>query len=736
MINRKQNLLPYLLTGILYLLTVITSGASSRQKVGVVLSGGGAKGAAHIGVLKALEEEGIPVDYIVGTSMGAIIGGLYSIGYSPSQLDTLIRTQDWEILLSDLSSLKRQTLQEREESNRYLITFSLEQGKQPIPDGLVRGRNLATLLSRLTIGYHDSISFDSLPIPFACVATNLTDGKEIVIRHGKLHSAIRSSMSIPGIFSPVRIDSMVLVDGGLTNNYPVDVAREIGADIVIGSTVQSSLLPASQINSMGNILSQILSISCANKLKENIANCDINIHTPTSDYKMMDFKPSAIDTIINRGYYATLMHRKQLDSIKQLLPVPSREYKQRFPVKKAEDILLRKVDFQIENHHEIKTLSRKCLLKSGQSTTISRIEEAVHLLQEEYNYPNAFYTLSANDSTYDLTLYSSQKSTNSIKAGMRFDSQELLAALVKGELYFHTALPSSLSIIGKIGKQSVGGITYSFEPFLHRKLEVSYEFSRHDMNLDKKGNRDLNLVFRKHTGTIQLADFSLSNFSCKAGLSLESFRFSHILSGNTANRFYNMQSDTYINYFFQLDYNSLNRIAFPSRGWKMHAGYTLHTDDMLTIQQHSPLSAIDGNWMAAIPLNDKLTLCPGAGGRVLLGKQIPPIYSNVTGSDYDGKYLPQQISFIGMTNIEPMGNTLVTGHIHLQQQIHNLHYISLYTQFALSSDKIRQLSQSRFLYCTALQYGYDSKVGPLKVHVAYTGHGNRLTGFVSMGFNF
>ena len=736
MIKRKQSLLSCLSVVVISIMTAITSAASSRQTVGLVLSGGGAKGAAHIGVLKALEEEGIPIDYIAGTSMGAIIGGLYSIGYSPNQLDTLIRTQDWELLLSDLSSRKRQTLQEREESSRYLITFSLEQGKQPIPDGLVRGRNLATLLSRLTIGYHDSISFDSLPIPFACVATNLTDGKEIVIRQGKLHTAIRSSMSIPGIFSPVRTDSMVLVDGGLTNNYPVDVVRQMGADIVIGSTVQSSLLPASHINSMGNILSQILTISCSNKLKENEADCDVNIHTPTSDYKMMDFKPSAIDSMISRGYSATLMHRRQLDSIKQLLPVAAQERNRRFLAKKTEDILLGQVDFQIDNQHEINTLSRKCHLKSGQPTTISQIEEAVHLLQEEYNYPNAFYTLLANDSAYDLTLYSSPKSTNSIKAGIRFDSQELLAALVKGELYFHTALPSSLSITGKIGKQSVGDITYSFEPFLHRKLSAGYEFSRHEMNIDKKGSRDLNLVFRKHAGIIRLADHSIRNFSYEAGIALESFRFSHILSGNTANRFYNMQSDTYINYFFRLDYNSLNRTAFPSRGWKMHAGYTLHTDDMLKMQQHAPVSAIAGQWMAAIPLSSRLTLCPGAGGRFLLGKQVPPIYSNVTGSDYDGKYLPQQISFIGMTNTEPMDNALLTGHIHLQQQIHDIHYISLFTQFLLSSEKIRHLPQSRFLCCTALQYGYDSKAGPLKVHVAYTNHGNRFTAFVSMGFNF
>lgn len=159
--------------------------AQDRKKVGVVLSGGGAKGAAHIGVLKALEEAGIPIDYIAGTSMGAVIGGLYAIGYSPDQLDSLIRGQDWTVVLSGNAARKKQTLKERNYSGKYLLSVPLIKTTKPEVSGLIRGENLNNLLSRLTISYHDSTDYNRLPVPFACVATNIVDGKEVEI--GRAH---------------------------------------------------------------------------------------------------------------------------------------------------------------------------------------------------------------------------------------------------------------------------------------------------------------------------------------------------------------------------------------------------------------------------------------------------------------------------------------------------------------------------------------------------------------------
>ncbi|MFV0546168.1 MAG: patatin-like phospholipase family protein, partial [Bacteroides sp.] len=177
----------------------------SRKKVAVVLSGGGAKGVAHVKALKVIEEAGIPVDYIVGTSMGAIVGGLYAIGYTPNQLDSLVRKQDWSFILSDRIRRRDMSLTEREQSDRYILSLPFVRKKQTeVFGGMIQGQNLSNLFSELTMGYHDSIDFNRLPIPFACVATNIVDGREIVFHNGELGTAMRASMAIPGVFTPVR----------------------------------------------------------------------------------------------------------------------------------------------------------------------------------------------------------------------------------------------------------------------------------------------------------------------------------------------------------------------------------------------------------------------------------------------------------------------------------------------------------------------------------------------------
>ena len=191
----------------------------TRPKVGVVLSGGGAKGMAHIGALKVIEEAGIPIDCIVGTSMGSIIGGLYAIGYTPVQLDSMVRDQDWMFLLTDRVNSDEQNIETKENKQTFLISVPFgKDTKKNIFGGLIRGENLASLFSELTIGYHDSIDFNKLPVPFACVSEDLVSGKPFIFRSGVLAQAMRSSMAIPAVFTPVRKDSMVLIDGGTVDN--------------------------------------------------------------------------------------------------------------------------------------------------------------------------------------------------------------------------------------------------------------------------------------------------------------------------------------------------------------------------------------------------------------------------------------------------------------------------------------------------------------------------------------
>ena len=202
-----------------------------RKKVAVVLSGGGAKGMAHIGVLKVLEKANIPIDIVTGTSMGSIIGGLYAIGYNANSLDSMVRVQDWSYVITDKENLRNQSLGDRKKQNTYLFNTGLTFGKRDQnAGGIIKGKNLAELFSQLCVGFTDSLDFTrDLPIPFACVATDIIENTEVDFHSGRLPQAMRASMAIPAAFSPVRIGDKVLVDGGLKNNYPADIAREMGA---------------------------------------------------------------------------------------------------------------------------------------------------------------------------------------------------------------------------------------------------------------------------------------------------------------------------------------------------------------------------------------------------------------------------------------------------------------------------------------------------------------------------
>ena len=228
--------------------TTPPTGTSHRPKVAVVLSGGGAKGVAHISCLRAIEEAGLPIDMICGTSMGALIGGLYAIGWTTDELDSLVRHQDWSYILSDRVPAEELDMEARRLLNTYPLWHAFTLGsKRNEGAGFIRGVNLDRLFSSLLEGYLDSLDFNTLPIPFACVATDIITNTEIDFHNGYLKEALRASMSIPGVFSPVRKGNMLLVDGGMRNNFPTDLAREMGADIIIGVAVLDDTLTANDI---------------------------------------------------------------------------------------------------------------------------------------------------------------------------------------------------------------------------------------------------------------------------------------------------------------------------------------------------------------------------------------------------------------------------------------------------------------------------------------------------------
>ena len=315
-----------------------------RPTVALVLSGGGAKGLAHIGVIRYVESLGIPVDMVLGTSMGGLIGGLYALGYDVDQMEELVKSIDWNWVFTDKVSRKYVSYSDTKYKEKYLLSIPFYYEKDyyrmkmmneyrfdpmhkhdmlnigadnesgadvfkknllgSLPSGYIFGQNVSNLISSLTIGYQDSTDFKNFPVPYACIAADMVSGKAKIWHSGKMNDAMRSTMSIPGVFAPVRLDGMVLVDGGLRDNYPTALAREMGADIIIGVDLSDPRKTYMDVNNIGDIISQGVEMLMRDGIEKNLLIPDVKIKPDLKGFHMMSFSPQNADTIMVRGLEA------------------------------------------------------------------------------------------------------------------------------------------------------------------------------------------------------------------------------------------------------------------------------------------------------------------------------------------------------------------------------------------------------------------------------------------------
>jgi NTE family protein len=274
-----------------------------RLKIGVALEGGGALGLAHIGVLQWFEDHQIPIDYIAGTSMGGLVGGLYATGKSPAELKALVEKQDWDAIIDGQTSYQDLSFRHKEDQRALpnRIEFGLKKGLS-LPSGLNSGQGVSSLIDRETLAYTHSGSFDDLPIPFRCVATNLVTGKTVVFDHGSIAQALRSTMSIPGVFAPVRDGNNVYVDGGLLGNLPTDVVRKMGADVVIAVHLEIAPVDASKLQNLFSVLGRSVEVVIHQNELQGLAAADLVVNVDVKAFDSIDYKKAG--TIIDRGSQA------------------------------------------------------------------------------------------------------------------------------------------------------------------------------------------------------------------------------------------------------------------------------------------------------------------------------------------------------------------------------------------------------------------------------------------------
>ena len=516
----------------LLVLFIILDVQGQRKKVGLVLSGGGAKGVAHIGVLKVLEEAGIPIDYIAGTSMGSLVGALYAIGYDAHTMDSLVRRQNWTFLLSEKVYSYKQPFSEKEETEKYLVSVPIKNNREiKIPSGFISGQNIYNLFSDLTIGYHDSLDFNKLPIPFACVASNLVDGKEVVQDRGVLPLAMRASMAIPGAFAPVRKNGMVLVDGGISNNFPVDIAKAMGADIIIGVDVQAELKDASGLESVMGILDQMTSFLGIQKYEENKKMVNIYIKPDVTPYSAASFSSSAIDTLIMRGEDVARSQWDELMQLKKELGLAESFQ----PKKVSEDVIIENDTIMVEHVHlsgiderDKKWLRKKIQIKDYSRITLSDLHEAIAELYGIGAFSSVSYKLSGGP-VYDLELILKQKPMSSLNLGFRFDSEEMAAILLNTTLTHKDLRGSRLSLTGRLSMNPYVKLNYSLGNTFLRRFELEYMFKYNNLDIYNKGKKTDNVDYGVHRVNLGGSDIYFRNFKLQLGVRYEYYNYESFL---------------------------------------------------------------------------------------------------------------------------------------------------------------------------------------------------------------
>jgi NTE family protein len=386
---------------------VAKSAPAGRPKLGLVLEGGGALGLAHIGVLQWMEEHRIPVSYVAGTSMGGLVGGIYSTGRTPAEVREVVNGINWNDVLrgqtpfQDLSFRRKQDAHEVPSS----LEFGLRKGLQ-FPAGFNTGQQVSLILDRIALPYSELKSFNDLPIPFACVATDLVSGKPHVFRSGPLALALRSTMSLPGLFTPVRSGDHIYADGGLLNNIPIDVAKEMGADIVIGIHLETAKIsPTASLSSFA-VLGQSISVMIAANELRSMEQADLLVTVPLEKYDALDY--GAADAIIKAGYDAAASKAKVLSAFS----VSEAEWQQYLADRKA-----RKKTAPIPEFIQVTgtrpemadSIEKKMSVDVGKPVDTAKLDQQIVTLSGQGRFSNIGYSMVEKDGNQGLQIQTEQK---------------------------------------------------------------------------------------------------------------------------------------------------------------------------------------------------------------------------------------------------------------------------------------------------------------------------------------
>lgn len=752
------------LTLLFLLMLLALPSFAQRPKVGVVLCGGGAKGAAHVGVLKVLEENGIPIDYIAGTSMGAIVGGLYAIGYSAAELDSLIMAQDWTVVMSDRIPRRETFFEQRKYQDNYLVRIPFgsgdysnfearKQGRrneggsllENIPMAVVNGQNIYNLFTRLSVGYQDSLDFMRMPIPFACVAVDLISKKEVVFKSGNFVDAIRASMAIPGYFSPVRIDDMVLIDGGALNNYPVDVARAMGADVIIGVKLGETEKEEPEVKSIGDLFNEVLDLYMDAKYPDAIAHTDILISPSVKGYSTLSFDSKSIRTLIDNGEAAARAMQDDINKLKEWLdrsqqhfigPLKLPERYHKALRMDRDSITLGSVSYEGLTVKDAQWLLRNSPLKAGARISGQEIDEEISRFYNMGAFESVTYQLKGHEDPFDMVLNFAGGRKSGLGVGLRFDSEEIAAILVGVGLNENALYGSKFTATAKLAFNMQAQLRYTYAFKSLAQFNLSYNFRSSSLNL-YNALLQSNLTFQNHAFTAVFSTTKTRNLAIDLGGRLDLMSYRDIvgqINDEMASYDLDLKRDKFFSVFARFQLDQRDQEYFPTRGSHFDGLFSYYPRKLLSTQH--PFSATQVHFSTVIPAGQRLAFLVSLDGRVMLGNDIPFAYANMMGGSLAGRYMDQQIPFVGFGHAHVFESALGIASLDLRYRILDNHYVFASGAYARDFHSLDHILKNPAVYGTRLGYAYHSFIGPLAFNLFWSNYTGKVGAFVSLGYNF
>ncbi len=716
-------------------------------KVGLVLSGGGAKGFAHIGVLKVIDSLDIKIDYIAGTSMGAIIGSLYASGYSGRQLDSIFRSVNFEDVINDNLPRSAKTFYERDNSEKYAVTLPFTKFKINLPSALSRGQNVFNLMSMLTLHVADNADFKKLPIPFFCVATDVETGKAVILDEGNLAQAVTASGAFPSLFQPVIINDQVLIDGGVINNYPIDELKAKGMDVIIGVDVQHGLSSRENLNSAPSILLQINSYRTINDMVKKVEQTDIYIKPDIKDYTVISFGEGK--KIVESGVVATQL---KVDALNRL-PKYEKSRETNISVISKDSIAINNIIIQGNKRYTRAYVMGKLKLIEKEKVSYPDFNRGVNNLIATNNFSTFYYEFETTDVPHVFDLVATVKEssiTSFLKFGLHYDDLYKSAALVNFTQKQALLGDDVVSLDLILGDH----VRYNFEYYIDKgfywSIGLRSRFNQFNRNVNAslflddyeqsiEGLNKIDIELQDQTNqfyfqTLFRKDFSLSLGGEHKRLKIKSETVLTNIPGEK--RFF--ENTDYLSVFGTLRLDTYDSKYYPKKGVYFSGDFHLYLHASHFNKDFNEFSMAKADIGYAFGITDKLSMNIFTQGGFKIGDTNTQALDFALGG-YGNNFINNFTSFYGYDYISLTGDSFVKGTLSLDYELIKKHHLTVAANYSNigygifeTGDWFTAPDYSGY----ALGYGLETFLGPLEVKYTYSPESGRSIWLFNLGFWF